>query len=114
MAPKPNPITTDGYTAAGSPAVAVINSGAPGPDEDDLCRVNIQLHPPTQVTVSVASADREPDWQDLSTGGGDEPDIIVAYLEPGGPDTAPHRAGLTPQPDHHRAGWQSDRSVRPL
>lgn len=114
LAPKPNPITTDGYPPAGTPAVAVIASGAAGPDEDDLCRINIQLHTPTQVTVSVASADDEPDGQDLSTVGGDEPDIIVDYLEPGGPTLRHIGPALTPQPTViNRAGPQSDWSVGP-
>ena len=92
LAPKPNPITTDGCPPASSPAVAVTTSGAPGPDEEDLCRINIQLRTPTPVPVSVASAHDEPDGQALSSVGGDEPDIIVDYLEPGGP-TRPHPAG---------------------
>jgi hypothetical protein len=111
LAPKPDPIAT-GYPPAGGPTVAVITSGAPGPDENDLCRINIRLHTPSPVTASVASH-RKPTGQDLHAVGGDEPDIVVDYLEPGGPTLRHIGPALTPQPDHRRAGSQSDRSVHP-
>ena len=107
LAPKPGPITTDGYTPAHSqadtPTVAVITSGTPGPDENDLCRITIELHTPTQVTKSVAAAHREPDGQDLSAVGGHEPDIIVDYVDPGGPTLRHIGPALTPQPDRHQS-----------
>lgn len=96
LAPKAKPLTSDGCMPAGSPTVAVITGRAPASDENDLCRINIQLHTYTEVTASVAAANRELDGQDRCNLDGQEPDIIVDYLDPGG--AAIHHIGpaLTP------------------
>jgi hypothetical protein len=57
------------HNQAGGVTVAVITSGACGPDETDVCRINLQLHTPAGVVASIASAQREPDGRDLGTGG---------------------------------------------
>ena len=91
-----------GHSRASGPTVAVITSGTPGPDETDLCRFNIQLRTPTQVTEPAACANRE-----------HESDIVVDYLDPGGPTIRHLGPAFTPSPDHDRAGTQSDWRVRP-
>jgi hypothetical protein len=105
---KPRPVSTDGYPRASGdadvPTVAVITSGTPGPDETDLCRVNIQLYRPTRVTAP-ASAHREPDGQDQGTGGHPRPDVILDDLDPGGLTIRYLGPALTGRPGHHRAGY---------
>ena len=54
-------------------------------DETDLCRVNIQLSTPDQVTAPDACTHSAADGQDPGNAGGQEPDIIVDYLHPGSP-----------------------------
>jgi hypothetical protein len=109
-------ITTDRYppahSEAGKPTVAVITGGAPGPDDGDLCRINIRLHTPIQVTASVGSAHSEPDRHDQATVGGHEPDIIVDCHGPGGLTIRHLGPVFTAQPDHHGAGPQPDRRPR--
>jgi hypothetical protein len=113
---KPKPVTTDGYTCAYSdadgPSVAVITSGTPGPDETDLCRVNIQLSTPNRVTAPVARAHSAADGQDPGSVGDQEPDIIVDYLDPGGP--AIRHLGPAFAAPTIIGRLQSDRRVRPL
>jgi hypothetical protein len=114
LAPKPS-VTTGGsmsaHGQAGGQTVAVITSGDPGADENELCRINIQLDTPTQVTASVTSAQREPDGRDPRRVGGHQPDIIVDYLDPGGPTLRHIVPALMPPPDH-TAGAQFDRGPR--
>lgn len=114
LAPKPDPVTTKGSTTAhgqaGGPMVAVITSGEPAADENELCRINIQLDTSTQVSAS-AGAHREPDARDTPSAGGHQPDIIVDYRHPGGPTLRHVVPALMPQP-HHPAGSQPDRRAR--
>jgi hypothetical protein len=85
---KPKPITKDGYTRAPSggdgPIVAVITSGTPDPEETDLCRINIQLYTPDSVNRPAASTNRGADRQHRGSVDGQEADIVVDYLNPGG------------------------------
>jgi hypothetical protein len=121
LAPKPDPITTDGYPPAGGPAVAVINSGAAGPDEYDLCRINIQLHTPTPVTVSVASADGEPDGTTSVRSAATRPPWAATSRTSSSPTSirAARPCATSGRPScraptvPNRAGSPSDRSVRP-
>lgn len=114
-APEPHCATTDGPTPAhaqaGGPMVAVITSGGPGADENELCRINIQLETPAHVSASAAAAQREPDTRDPRSVGGHQPDIIVDYGNPGGPAVRHIVPALTPQPDH-AADPRSDRRAR--
>jgi|GEM_PF-6979602 hypothetical protein len=86
---KSKPVTTDGDTRARSDAegliVAVIASGTPDPEETELCRINIQLYTPNPVTPPAACADRGAAGQRRGSVGGQEADIIIDYLDPGGP-----------------------------
>jgi len=71
---------------AHSPMVAVITSYAPGPDESDLCRINIQLSTPDGVTPSVSSTPPGSETQTTRPVVDDpEPDIVIDYLDPDGP-----------------------------
>lgn len=112
LGPKPDPITTDGSTPADSPAsvpmVAVITSGGPGGDENELCRINIQLDTPTQISASAAATQHEPAAQDPRSVAGQQPDIILDYCDPSGPTLRHIVPALMPQPDD-AAGSRSDR-----
>ena len=55
-----------------TPMVAVITSGPTGPDETDLCRIDIALHTPDRQDGSAVEDDHRPD-------------IVVDYLDPAGP-----------------------------
>jgi hypothetical protein len=114
LTPKPHCVTTDGSTPAhgqaGGPMVAVITSGGPAADENEPCRINIQLDTPTQVSPSAAAAQREPDARDSRRVGGHQPDIIVDFCDPGGPTLRHIVPSLMPQP-HDAAGSQSDRKA---
>jgi hypothetical protein len=60
---------------AGSVAtVAVITSNAPGPEDSELCRIDIQVYRPTIHSAE----DPGPAWDR-------PPDIVVDYLDPDGP-----------------------------
>lgn len=115
LAPKPDPVTIGGSTSAhsraGGPMVAVITSGGQGADENELCRINIQLDTPTKVSTSIAAAQREPDGRDPRRVAGDQADIIVDYSDPGGPTLRHFVPALMPQP-HDAARSQSDRRAR--
>jgi hypothetical protein len=104
---------TDGSTLvqAGGPMVAVITSGGPAADENELCRINIQLETLTQVSAPVAASQREPDARDPRRVVGHQVDIIVDYCNPGGPTLRHIVPALMPQP-HHAAGSQSDRRAQ--
>lgn len=86
---KSQPVIADGYPRAHSdaegPIVAVIASGTPGPEETDLCRINIQLYTPNPVTPPAGCTDRGAGGQRRGSVGGQEADIIIDYLDPSGP-----------------------------
>lgn len=115
LTPRPAPTTTDrcmpAHSGASNPTISVITGATPGIDETDLCRINIQLYEPTQSTTAPATG-RGPDGQDRTTGNGEQPNVIIDYLDPGGP-TIRHLGPALTQPDHQRAGSQSDRRLRP-
>lgn len=81
---KSNPAGSHGCTADNTLMVAVITSGTAGADESDLCRINIQLQTPTR---SAASGDAVDD--------GHWADIVVDYLDPGGPTISRIAPALT-------------------
>jgi hypothetical protein len=82
------PATTTGYAPGHADTdgatVAVITSRTADPDETDVCRINIQLCPPNRVIQPAPSANRGTDGQHRGSVMGQEPDIIVDYLNPGG------------------------------
>lgn len=84
---KPKPITTGQYARAGSDSamIAVITSEPPNAEDTDVYRVNIQLSTPKRVAPPAASLERGTDGQRRDSAGRQEPDIIVDYLDPGGP-----------------------------
>jgi hypothetical protein len=98
---RPGPDSHDGSPAAdgeaGGATVTVITGGAPGPDETEVCRIDIQLGPLTQVAASALSSGSGHNGQGPPAGG-DEPDIIVDYLDPDGPTIRHIRATLTSPP----------------
>jgi hypothetical protein len=99
---RPGPDSHDGSPAAddeaGGAAVTVITGGAPGPDETEVSRIDIQLGPLTQVAASAPSSGGGHNRQDLYAADGDEPDIIVDYLDPDRPTIRHIRATLTSPP----------------
>jgi hypothetical protein len=107
---RSKPVTTDGDTRARSdaegPIVAVITSGTPDPDETDLCRINIQLYTPNPVTPPAAYPDRGPAGERRGSVGGQEADIIIDYLDPGG--AAIRHLGPALAARSSSAGFQSD------
>jgi hypothetical protein len=115
LGPKSDPVTTDGSTPAqsqaGGPMVAVITSAGPCADENELCRINIRLDTPTQASASAPATWREPGARDPRSVGGQQPDIIVDYCDPGGPALRHIVPALLPQP-YHAAGSLSDQRGR--
>jgi hypothetical protein len=84
---------------ADDPTVAVITSGAQGPDEADLCRIDIRLHSPSEPSARAGTAHWRPGAEaPWSVGGDREPDIVVDYLHPDGPTISHIVSTLTPQP----------------
>jgi hypothetical protein len=110
---RPGPAATDRYTPAqgdaDGPAVAVITGGTPDADETDVCRINIQLCAPDRANPSAASAFRETDRRHRGSVVGQEPDIVVDYLDPGGAEIRHLGPALAARPSS--AGSQSDRRV---
>jgi hypothetical protein len=91
LSPRPSPAAAAGSTPVhrpgSGPTITVITSGAPGPDETELCRIDIQLHTPTPAVESESPSGRpEPDaYAGRSAGDDHEPDIVVDYHESVGP-----------------------------
>lgn len=110
---KSRPVTNAGYTPArgdaDGPTVAVITSRTPDADETDVCRINIQLCAPNRDIPPPASAYRGADGQHRGSVVGEEPDIIVDYLDPGGAAIRHLGPALAARPSS--AGPQSDRRV---
>jgi hypothetical protein len=70
---------------AGGATVPVITCGAPCPEETAVSRNDIQLGRSAQVTASALSSWSGHRVLEPHAGDGDEPDIIVDYLDPDGP-----------------------------
>jgi hypothetical protein len=107
------PVAAAGYASAdgdaGGSTVAVITSRTADADESDVCRINIQLWAPNRVTRSAASANRGSDGQHRGSVVGQEPDIILDYLNPGGAAIRHLGPALAARPSS--AGSQPDRRV---
>lgn len=112
---KPKPITTGPSASAhrdgdgDGPMIAVITSGALDADETDVCRVNIQLSTPKRFAPPAASPARGADGRHRDRAGGQEPDIIIDYLDPGGPAIRHLSPGFAARPSS--VGSQPDRRV---
>jgi hypothetical protein len=110
---RSRPVTTAGYAPAHGDAdgstVAVITSRTPDADETDVCRINIQLWAPNRVIPPAASANRGADGQQRGSVVGQEPDLIVDYLNPGGAAIRHLGPALAARPSS--AGSQPDRRV---
>jgi hypothetical protein len=102
LPPKPGPATADDrppHNQTSSPNVAVITSGAPGPDETDLCRVDIRLDIPAPPTGSNVPTHAQPEGHGpCDVGDDNQPDIVVDYRDPAGPVIRHIVPTLTPPP----------------
>jgi len=88
--PKTHPGAADGSTTssgrADDPTVVVITSGAQGPGEAGLCRIDIRLHAPAEPSAPAGTAHCRPGAEaQWSVGDDREPDIVVDYLHPDRP-----------------------------
>ncbi|OLB78743.1 MAG: hypothetical protein AUI14_12320 [Actinobacteria bacterium 13_2_20CM_2_71_6] len=94
------PDSSAGGLRGGSTMLAVITSGAVGPDETELCRINIQLRTPMRYAGSAGPVpDDEPEGQSRYAGDGCRPDILIDYLDPDGPTIRHIAPTLTPPLD---------------
>ncbi len=111
---RSKPVTTAGYApadhaGADGSTVAVITSRTTDADETDVCRINIQLCAANRTNPSAVSVNRPADGQQRGSVVGQEPDIILDYLNPGG--AAIHHLGPALAARPSSAGSQPDRSV---
>jgi hypothetical protein len=76
-----------------------ITSGAPGPGETDLCRVDIRLDIPAPPTGSNVPTHAQPEGHGpCDVGDDNQPDIVVDYRDPAGPVIRHIVPTLTPPP----------------